>query len=46
MEKVQVSLKSEKNKGTLHEDVCTFTIISGWIHPRMRNVSGKICGKN
>jgi hypothetical protein len=28
VEKIQVSLKSDKNNGTLHEDLCTFMVIS------------------
>ena len=35
------SLKSDNNNGTLHEDLCTFTMISRWILLRMRNVSNK-----
>jgi hypothetical protein len=38
VEKIQVSLKSDKNNGTLHEDLCTFMMISRWILLRMRNV--------
>ena len=32
--------------GTLHEDICTFMIISYYILLTARNVSDKICGKN
>jgi hypothetical protein len=32
--------------GTLHEDLRTFMIISRWILPRMRNLSGKSCREN
>ena len=32
--------------GTLHEDLCTFRIISPCILLGMRNVSGKICREN
>jgi hypothetical protein len=30
---------------TLHEDQCTFTIVSRWIILRMRNVSDEDCGE-
>jgi len=30
----------------LHEDQCTFMIISRWILPRKRNISEKICRGN
>ena len=33
-------------KGTLHEDVFTFTIISHWIILRVRNISDKRCREN
>ena len=42
--KIQISLKSDKN--TLHEDVCTFMLLSRLILLRMRNVSGKSCREN
>jgi len=32
--------------GTLHEDLCTFMIISSLILERIRNVSDKSCGEN
>jgi hypothetical protein len=32
--------------GTLHEDVCTFMLISRWILLRMRNASDKRCTEN
>jgi len=35
VDKSQVSLKSEKNSGTLHENHCTFIIIYRWILLRM-----------
>jgi hypothetical protein len=35
VEKIEVSLKYDKNNGTLHEDLCTFKIISRWIVLRM-----------
>jgi hypothetical protein len=51
--KTQVSFKSDKNSGyftllyfTLHEDPCTFMIISRWILLGMRNVSDRICIEN
>jgi hypothetical protein len=46
VEKIQVSLKSDKNNGTLHEDLCTFMITSRWILLRMRNISDKTCWQN
>ena len=42
VEKIQVSLKSDKNNGTLHEDQYTILIISHSLLLRMRNVSDKI----
>ena len=44
--KIQVSLKSHKNKGTLYEHVFTFLTISRWIIIRMRNSSDKSSRKN
>ena len=32
--------------GTLHEELCTFMIISRRILLRLRNVSDKSCGEN
>ena len=32
--------------GTLHEDLCTFMIVSSWILLRMRNVSDKSSSEN
>jgi len=50
--KVQFWLKSEKNNGyftwvtsTLHDYLCTFLIISGWIILIMRNVRGRYVEK-
>jgi hypothetical protein len=40
--KIQVLLRSDNNNGTLHEDLCTFTIISRRILLRMRNISENI----
>jgi hypothetical protein len=45
-ERIQISLKSDKNNGTLHEDLRTFMIIYRSFLLRMRNVSGKICREN
>jgi hypothetical protein len=45
VEKIQVSLKSNNNNGTLHEDLCTFMIISRWILLRMRNFQTKVVEK-
>jgi len=44
--KIQVPLKSDKKKCTLHEDQCTFLIISRSFLLRMRNVSDKSCREN
>jgi hypothetical protein len=44
--KIQVSLKSDKNKGTSHEDQYIFLIISRSFLLGMGNVSGKRCGEN
>jgi hypothetical protein len=44
--KMQVSLKSDKNNGTSHEDQYTFLIISRSFLFRMRNVSDKSCREN
>jgi hypothetical protein len=33
-------------KGTLHEDMCTFTIASRWNILRTKNISDKICTEN
>jgi hypothetical protein len=41
-EKIQISLKSDTNKGTLHDYLCTFMIIFRSIHLRIINVSDKI----
>ena len=39
-------LKSDKNNGTLHEDVFTFMTISRWILLRIRNVLDRSCREN
>jgi hypothetical protein len=44
--KIQVSVKYDKNKSTLHEDLGAFMIISGWILLRMRHLSDQNCGEN
>jgi hypothetical protein len=46
VDKIQVSLKSDNNNGTLHEDLCTFVIISRSILVRTINVSDKSCTEN
>jgi hypothetical protein len=46
VEKIQVSLKSDNNNGTLHEDLCTFMIVSRSILLRMKNISDKSCREN
>jgi hypothetical protein len=45
-EKIQVSLKSGRKKGTLHENQCIFFILSRPFLLRMRNVSDKSCREN
>jgi hypothetical protein len=44
--KIQVSLKSDKNNGTLHEDKCVLMTVSRSVLLRMRKVSDKICREN
>ena len=44
--KIQVSLKSDKNNGTLYEDRCAFILTRRWNLLRITNVSGKICREN
>ena len=46
VEKIQVSLKSNKNNGTLHEDRYTFLITCGSVLHIMRNVSHKSCRRH
>jgi hypothetical protein len=46
VEKIQVSLKSDKNMGTLHEDQYIFLIISCSTFLRMRNVLDTSCREN
>ena len=46
VEKIQVWLKSDKNKGYLHKDVCTFTTIYHRIILKLKNVSDKSCREN
>jgi hypothetical protein len=43
VKKIQASLKSDDNNGALHEDLCTFMIISRRFLLRMRNVLDKSC---
>ena len=45
VEKILVSLKSDRKMGTLHEDVFTFMTICRWILLRTRNVVDK-CREN
>ena len=44
--KIQISLKSGKNNGTLHEDQYTFLITSCSVLLRIRNVSDEIWRDN
>jgi hypothetical protein len=44
--KIQVSLKSDKNNGYLHEDQYTFLTISRSVLRRMRTVSDRSCREN
>ena len=46
VEKIQVSLQSEKNNGPLHDDLCTLIIMYPSVLLRMRNVLDKICREN
>jgi hypothetical protein len=46
VEKIQVSVKSDKDKDTLHEHPYTFFITSRSIVPRMKDVSDKCCREN
>jgi hypothetical protein len=46
VEKIQVLLKSDKNKGTLCDDHNTYLIIPHSVLLRMRNVSDKSCRGN
>ena len=48
VEKIQVSLKSDDIYvlGSLHKDLCTFTITSRSVLLRIRNVSDKGCSEN
>jgi len=46
VEKIQVSLESNKKSRTLHEDQYTFLIISRSVLLRMSNVSDRICRGN
>jgi len=41
--KIQVLLKSDRNNGTLHENLCKFVIIFRSILVTMRSVSDKVC---
>jgi hypothetical protein len=43
VQKIQVSLNSESNNGTLHEDLCTFIIISRSNVLKVRNISAARC---
>jgi len=45
VEEFQVSLKSDKNDGTSHDDLCTFMIVSRGLLLRMRNVSDNVVEK-
>ena len=44
--KLQVSLKLDKNKGYLHEDKYSFVIVSRPFLLRMRKISGRNCREN
>jgi hypothetical protein len=46
VDEIQVSLKSDKVAGTLHEDVFTFLTISRLSLLRMKNVSDESCREN
>ena len=46
VENIRISLKLDKNKGSLHEDQNTFFIISHSVLLRMKNISDKSCREN
>jgi hypothetical protein len=46
VEKIYILLKSDKKTGTLHENLCTLTIMPRLFLPRMRNVSDGSCREN
>ena len=46
VEKIHVSLKSDKKTGILHENLCTLTIMPLPFGPRIRNVSDGSCREN
>jgi len=46
VEKIQVLLKSDNNKGTFHEDQYKFFIISRSIILKMGNLPDEICREN
>jgi hypothetical protein len=46
VEKIQASLKTDSITGTLHEDQCTFCILSRSFLLRMTDVSEKSCREN
>jgi len=46
VEKIHVSLESDKNVGTSQEALCRFMIILRSVLHRMRNVLGKSCREN
>jgi hypothetical protein len=44
--KIKVSLKSDKNNGTVHDDVRKFMLTSRRILLRIRNISDESCTEN
>jgi hypothetical protein len=46
VEKIYTALKSDKNKDTLHEEVCTFMTASRWFRLRMRKFPKRSCREN
>ena len=44
--KIQVSYNMIRITGTLHEDLCTFILVSQGILLRIRNVSDRSCTEN
>ena len=46
VEKIQVSLISDKNNGILREVLCTFMVISRRFIFKMRNIADKFCREN
>ena len=44
--KIKVFFSVTRITGPLHEDVCEFVTVCGWVMLRMRNVADRICTEN